>query len=120
MASFTKLHPKDVTVIVVDLTRATILEAREMKQVIEAEIAAGQRKLVIDLSECEFIDSTFLGSLVVELKKMKEEGGELKLVLPKKLDKDLFAVTDTFRLFHLYKTRDKAVKSFSEKPDDHI
>ncbi|NLJ48759.1 MAG: STAS domain-containing protein, partial [Candidatus Atribacteria bacterium] len=38
------------------------------------------KKLIIDLTSVEFIDSTFLGVIVNSLKKVAKLGGDLKLV----------------------------------------
>jgi hypothetical protein len=53
----------DVVVITVNLKRATMVEAEEFKQVLVNDIQRDFKKIVY-LSSCEFIDSTFLGSLV--------------------------------------------------------
>ena len=66
---------KGVRTVVVNLTRATLKESKILKSIIEGQIIIGIRKLVIDISQCEFVDSSFIGSLVVGLKRMKEKGG---------------------------------------------
>ena len=71
---------EDVIVITVNLKRATLAEAEEFKQVLINDIQRGFKKIVVDLASCEFIDSTFLGSLVVSLKKLTGLGGDLRLV----------------------------------------
>ena len=63
----------------VNLTRATLKEAEEFKSHLVADIKNGWQKIVVDLSECEFIDSTFLGALVVSLKKITNLGGKARL-----------------------------------------
>ena len=109
---FRLLTVKGVRFIIVNLSRATLQEAIILKSIIEEEIIIGVKKLAIDISQCEFIDSTFIGSLVVGQKKMKEKGGKIMLIDPVKLDKDLFHVINALRLFDLYKTREDAIKSF--------
>ena len=111
---FELLTIKGVRIVVVNLTRATINEAKILKTIIEEQIIIGARKLVIDISHCEFIDSSFIGTLVVEQKRMKEKGGKIMLIEPVKLDKDLFLVTNTLRIFEIYQTREDAIKSTKE------
>ena len=108
---FELLTVKGVRFIVVNLSRATINEAKILKSIIEEDITIGIRKLAIDISQCEFIDSSFIGSLVVGLKRMKEKGGKIMLIDPVKLDKDLFHVTNTLRIFEIYQTREEAIES---------
>jgi len=64
----------------VNLVRANLEEADEFKNMLKKDIDSGQKKLVIDLSYCEFIDSTFLGTIVISLKKVTAVGGDIKLV----------------------------------------
>ena len=70
----------DVFVETVNLDRGTLTEAGVLKEILESRIGAGHTKFVIDISRCEFIDSTFLGVLVNSLKKAAKDGGDLKLV----------------------------------------
>jgi len=108
---FEQLTVKGVRSIIVNLTRATINEAKILKSIIEEDITIGVRKLVIDISQCEFVDSSFIGSLVVGLKRMKEKGGKIMLIEPVKLDENLFDVTNTLRIFEIYQTREEAIES---------
>jgi len=108
---FELLTMKGVRFISVNLSRATINEAKILKSIIEEEIIIGVRKLAVDISQCEFIDSTFIGSLVIGQKKMKEKGGKIMLIDPAKLDKDLFHITHTLGIFEIYQSREEAIES---------
>ncbi|MFO7524483.1 MAG: STAS domain-containing protein, partial [Ignavibacteriaceae bacterium] len=77
---FTRETQGDILVITVNLFRATMKEADNFKHTLVSEIEQGWKKIVVDLSYCEFIDSTFLGALVVSLKKVTSMGGDLRLV----------------------------------------
>jgi anti-anti-sigma factor len=72
----------------------------------------GWRKIIVDLSECEFIDSTFLGALVVSLKKVTGLGGDLRLVGFQPAVHSMFELTRMYRVFESFKTKDEALKSF--------
>ncbi len=112
MENFEKIFVDDVFVIVVHLISPTFLEANEFKEIIKQQISFGHRRLVVDLSMCEHIDSTFLGELIKSFKKMTFIGGALRIVEPAIPAMDIFTYTDTLRLFDLYKTREDAIKSF--------
>jgi anti-anti-sigma factor len=101
-----------VLVEVVRIMRATMQEAEEFKQILLKDIELGWRKIVVDLSECEFIDSTFLGALVVSLKRVTGLGGDLKLVGFQSAVNMMFQLTRMYRVFETFPTRDEAVKSF--------
>jgi len=109
---FTKEKYGDVLVEVVNLTRATLKEAEEFKLTLTKDIEEGAKKIVVDISECEFIDSTFLGSMVVSLKKITGIGGDLKLVGFQPAVHSMFELTRMYRVFESYKTKEEAVQSF--------
>ena len=92
----------------------TTSEANEFKKLIKDEISSGHNKLVIDLSKCDYIDSTFFGVVVLALQKMIVIGGKLKVVEPVNQREDIFTTPNTLGLFDLYKTREEAIKSFEE------
>lgn len=111
---FIRTEKNDVVVIKVNLNRATLKEAEDFKINLTSELRSGKEKLVVDLSECEFIDSTFLGTLVVTLKKVTSNGGDLRLVGFKSAVRSMFELTRMYRVFETFPTSDEAVKSFSE------
>ncbi|MCC6549521.1 MAG: STAS domain-containing protein [Ignavibacteriaceae bacterium] len=102
----------DVVLIIVELTRATLKEAEEFKRLLSDEILGGTRKLVVDLGECEFIDSTFLGALVVTLKKIISLGGDMKLVGFQPAVHSMFELTRMYRVFEAHPHRRDALQSF--------
>ena len=110
---FTKEKYGDVLVEVVNLTRATLKEAEEFKLTLSQDIEEGAKKIIVDISECEFIDSTFLGALVVSLKKITALGGDLRLVGFQPAVHSMFELTRMYRVFESYKTKDEAIQSFN-------
>ena len=109
---FIKEESGDVIIEKVNLTRATLKEADEFKQALANDIDSGRKKIVVDLTDCEFIDSTFLGSLVVSLKKITSLGGDLRLVGFQPAVHSMFELTRMYRVFESFKTREEAVASF--------
>ena len=96
----------------VNLTRATLKETEQFKSNLIADIEGGWQKIVVDLSECEFIDSTFLGALVVSLKKVTSMGGDIKLVGFQLAVNSMFELTRMYRVFDSFKSVGEAVKSY--------
>jgi anti-anti-sigma regulatory factor len=68
--------------------------------------------LVIDISQCEFLDSTFLGALVHAKRSLNKIGGDLKIVEPPSVFKVLREKTSTLQIFDTYKSLEDAIKSF--------
>ncbi|MGB5288630.1 MAG: STAS domain-containing protein [Ignavibacteriaceae bacterium] len=112
MEDFEKKIQKDVVIEVVNLTRATLKEANQFKLILQEDIEKKFRKIVIDISQCEFLDSTFLGTLVLAKKSMDRIGGALKIVEPASVFQVLMEKTSTLQVFETYKSLDEAVNSF--------
>lgn len=89
-----------------DLDLAT---APALRQEVLAQLSGGHRKIVVDLTETEFIDSVGLGLLVAVLKRVRVLDGHLAIVCPDTRLRRLFAVTDLDRVFELYDTADAAI-----------
>jgi anti-anti-sigma factor len=113
MEDFLKKVQGDVIVEVVNLSRATRNESLEFKQILDEDIQFNFKKIVVDLSLCEFMDSTFLGTLVVAQKNIAKKGGEIKLVEPASVLQTLMAKAGTLKVFDSYKNLNDAVDSFS-------
>jgi anti-anti-sigma factor len=106
----------DVVVEIVNLTRATLKESDEFKNLLLDDVNQGFRKIVVDLSDCEFIDSSFLGTLVVFLKKLTTAGGDLKLIGFQPAVHTMFELTRLYRVFDIFDTKEEALQSF-KTPD---
>jgi anti-anti-sigma factor len=102
-----------ITTEVVDMSRATLKEAGELRKILHQDIQSGCKKLIVDITKCEFIDSTFLGSLVISLKAIKSFGGNLKLVGIQKDVETMFLLTRLDKVFQSYPTSEAAIVSFS-------
>ncbi len=110
---FTKEAINNVSLFRVNIPRATMNEAEELKFSLSEEINNGVKNLVVDLSDCDYIDSTFLGTLVVTLKKVTAHGGDLRLIGFKPAVRSMFELTRMYRVFETFESKDEAVKSFS-------
>jgi anti-anti-sigma factor len=109
---YVKEEVGEIIVEKVNLTRATLKEAEDFKKTLINDIEAGKKRIVVDLVDCEFIDSTFLGALVVSLKKITALGGDLKLVGFQPNVRSMFELTRMYRVFEAFETREEAVASF--------
>jgi anti-anti-sigma factor len=111
MTAFEREVIDDITVLTVNLGRATINEAQQFKEVIDEEIRAERKQIVIDLSACEFIDSTFIGVLVVTLKKLAASGGELRIIQPVSIAHSILEITNTLNIFNIHSSKSEAVEN---------
>ena len=109
---FEKLQIYDVVVEVVNLTRATFKEAVQLKKILDNDVENKIKKIVVDLSQCEFIDSTFLGVLVLSLKASAKYGGDIRIVKPTKMAKSLMEKAGTLNVFNIHTSLNDAIQSF--------
>ncbi len=105
----------DVLVEIVNLDRATMAESEELKAMIYPRLEEGYKNTIIDLSACNFIDSSFLGVLVSTLKRVTKNGGDLKIVGLQPPVRAMFELTRLFRVFDTFVDLQDAIQSFHKK-----
>lgn len=109
--SFDVKKQGDVTVIDVE-GQLIVGNRQELKQKVLDELEKGARKFLIDFSSTGYIDSSGLGVLVSLSKKIREQGGELRLANLNEDLRTLFELTKLDTLFHIASNRGEALTSF--------
>ena len=109
--SFDVKKQDDVTIIDVE-GQLIVGNRQELKQKVLEELEGGARKFLIDFSQTGYIDSSGLGVLVSLSKKIREQGGELRLANLNDDLKTLFELTKLDTLFQIADTRERALQSF--------
>ena len=112
MLDFEKQLSDDVLIEKINLPRATTVEASIMKKRLFEDIHLRKKKIIVDLSKCYFIDETFLGTMVVSLKRTRETGGEIKVVMASSVVKKTPNITGFLSVFKNYSSVEDALKSF--------
>jgi len=109
--SFDVQKRNDITVI--DVKGQLIVGNRqELKQKVLDELEAGARKFLVDFAGTGYIDSSGLGVLVSLSKKIREQGGELRLANLNEDLRTLFELTKLDTLFQIANNREDALASF--------
>lgn len=103
---------ENITIIDVNLKKATLENTEKFREVLVNIIGSGKKKLVIDFSRCDYVDSTFLGTLVVALKAGNCAGCEIKLVCNKKVAFIICEITKLSSVFAVYEELQEALNSF--------
>ena len=111
MLDFEKQLSGDVLIEKVNLVRATFVEASIMKKRLLDDINLSKKKIIVDISKCDFIDSTFLGALVVSLKRTRGIGGVIKLVTAS-FTGGIINLAGYQRIFENYLSVEDALNSF--------
>jgi anti-sigma B factor antagonist len=77
-------------------------------------IEQNKKKVVIDLSNVKWMNSSGLGTMMGCLTSLKNAEGDLKLCGVTEKVKSLFMITKLITLFETYGTQDEAVKAFEK------
>jgi anti-sigma B factor antagonist len=77
-----------------------------------APVLQSQTKLVLDLSQLRFVDSSGLGAMLSCLRQLSAKGGDLKLCSMSKQVRALFELVRMHRIFDIYGTKDEAIHAF--------
>ena len=81
---------------------------RLREQVIE-QLSDGAHRLVIDMSDVTFMDSSGLSALVAILKRIRDHDGELRLVVTRERTMKLFRITSLDSVFLIHGSLQDAI-----------
>ena len=92
--------------------RITVGEVTPVREKITQLLAEGRNKIVLDLANVDYIDSTGLGNLVISYTQVKKTDGALKLLNLNKRNVELLALTRLHTIFEVFAQETDAVNSF--------
>jgi anti-sigma B factor antagonist len=84
----------------------------ELKEHLQRLLEKGERRFLIDFAQTGYIDSSGLGALVALARKVREEGGNLRLSGLNEDLRSLFELTKLDTLFAISDTPDQALATF--------
>jgi anti-sigma B factor antagonist len=115
MLEFVTEQIKDILVIRIQLVRATLSNASLFKETLLEIIEQNHKKIIIDCRTVEYMDSTFLGAMVVSLKKLNALDGDLKIIFSDRTSPIwvMFETTSMIKVFKCYDSVEKAVGEFN-------
>lgn len=103
----------DVTVIDA-VGRITLGEgASTFRDTVRELSGKGDKKILLNLGEVNYIDSSGIGEMVSGFTTVTNAGGQLKLVGLNKRVKDLLQITKLYTIFDVYDDEAEAVRSFT-------
>ena len=111
-----KLNTRQVgDVSVIDVSgRITLGEGSStLRDALRELVTKGQKKILLNLGEVSYIDSSGIGELVSGFTSVTNSGGQLKLLNLTKRVKDLLQITKLYTVFDVHETELSAVRSFS-------
>lgn len=112
-AKFTSRQVGDV-VVVDGEGRITLGEGSvSLRETVRDLLARGDRKILLNLAEVSYIDSSGIGELVSGFTAVNNAQGQLKLLNLTKRVQDLLQITKLYTVFEVFDDETRAVRSFS-------
>ena len=104
---------RDNGVLVVHVDGQLVITNRaELKDLLQQRLASGDRRFVLDFTQTPYIDSSGLGALVTIAKRVREDGGDVRLAGLNDDLRQLFELTKLDTLFSISGTPDQALAAF--------
>ena len=88
-----------------------LFTAPELKQKLTDAIEGGKSRIVVDLTDTSFLDSTALGVLIGAVKRLRTRDGALVIVNVDQNIAKTFEITGLDQIFTIRPTRDEAVEA---------
>jgi anti-sigma B factor antagonist len=103
-------------VTIVDISgRITLGEpCAQLRELIRNELARGHKRLLLNLADVTYIDSSGIGELVSAFTAVSNQGGQLKLLNLTRKVHDLLQITKLLTVFDVHDDEAKAIASFDK------
>lgn len=101
---------------VVDIEGRIVLgeESNSFREKVKSLLAAGHKKVVLNMAQVGYIDSAGLGTLVATFHSAKTQGATLKLANLGTKFKEVLQVTKLMTVFDTYDSEAAAIQSFGK------
>jgi len=83
-----------------------------LREAVKDLLAKGQKKILLNLGDVTYIDSSGIGELVSAFTSVRNQGGELKLLNLTKKVHDLLQITKLYTVFDIKDDEAAAITSF--------
>ena len=110
---FTVKITDGIPVLKFNMLRATVTEAKDFNHNIIRLISANHRFILIDFTECAFIDSAIVGVMLTVVKDLRNNKGDLLAVVSPGTVNNVFARTGLDRIFKKFENVSDALESIN-------
>lgn len=110
-----KIDTREVAhVAILDVKGRIVLgeELGELRGAVRSLVADGKKKIILNLADVDYLDSSGVGELVGCFTTVRNAGGELKLLNLSQKVQDVLHVTKLYTVFDIRDNEFTAVKSF--------
>lgn len=87
-------------------------EIHELRDAVRGLLAQGKKKIILNLADVDYMDSSGVGEMVGAFTTVRNAGGELKLLKLSQKVQDILHVTKLYTVFDVKDDEFTAVKSF--------
>jgi|ADurb_Cas_03_Slu_FD_contig_31_2698386_length_648_multi_1_in_0_out_0_1 anti-sigma B factor antagonist len=91
-----------------------IYNCGEIRKLIDAYIARSITRIIVDMGNVTYIDSSTIGVLLAELKRLRAKGGNLRLIKLSGAPRNVLEMARLDGLFPQFDDEKKAIASFEE------
>ena len=84
----------------------------KLRDIINTMLESGKKRILLNMSEVYYLDSSGLGELVAAYTTVARQGGKLKLMKLTRRVQDVVQLTKVYRVFEVFPDEDTAVRSF--------
>lgn len=112
-----RMAERDVNgITVLDIDGRIVLgeESNAFREKVKGLLAAGKKKIVLNLANVSYIDSAGLGTLVATFHSARSQGAMLKLANLGAKFKEVLQVTKLMTVFDTYESEAAAIQSFDK------
>jgi anti-sigma B factor antagonist len=111
-----EVDERDATTVLVVSGELDLGSSPRLRDAAVRQLLAGDRRLIIDLTGLEFLDSTGLGVIVAVLKRARTLGAELHLVIGRERVRAPFQITGVDGLLPIHDDLDAALAAAAGAP----
>jgi anti-sigma B factor antagonist len=84
-----------------------------LRDLMREMVGKGQKKILLNLGDVSYIDSSGIGELVSGFTTVTNNGGEMKLLNLNKRVKDLLQITKLYTVFDVHEDEAGAIRAFA-------
>jgi anti-sigma B factor antagonist len=84
-----------------------------LRDLMREMVGKGQKKILLNLGDVSYIDSSGIGELVSGFTTVTNSGGEMKLLNLNKRVKDLLQITKLYTVFDVHEDEAGAIRAFA-------
>ena len=102
------------TITILDVSGRIVLgeETAALRSLLSDLLSKGHGKILFNLGEVEYIDTSGLGFLISALAGIRKQGGEVKLLNLTKKVQDVMQITKLYTVFDIFDNEERALKAF--------